>query len=159
MRTGGYRLFFITKRSGVTKQSLPQPLGTRRYATLMRADGYRLFFITKRSGVTKQSPPQTLGTRKIRNAYESGRLPAICYYGVEANYVRLELCSPVGPGNSLVNPHVFITRGKYGGFRINRGLVFGKARHDRKNQRDRHCLRKQTIGTRYFQKPVGPLFA
>ena len=117
------------------------------------------FFYYEVQRSNKAKPSATPWNKEIRNAYESGRLPAICYYGVEANYVRLELCSPVGPGNSLVNPHVFITRGKYGGFRINRGLVFGKARHDRKNQRDRHCLRKQTIGTRYFQKPVGPLFA
>ncbi|MFR3251633.1 MAG: hypothetical protein ACLTQL_11520 [Eisenbergiella sp.] len=41
-------------------QSLPQPHGTKRYATFMRAVCYRRFFITKRSGVTKQKACRNL---------------------------------------------------------------------------------------------------
>ncbi|MFR9029158.1 MAG: hypothetical protein ACLVIV_00895, partial [Acutalibacteraceae bacterium] len=48
------RLFFITKRSGVTKQGLPSSRGSKRYAQLAIAENRRLFFIMRRSGVTKQ---------------------------------------------------------------------------------------------------------
>ena len=55
-------------------QSLPQPHGTKRYATFMRAVCYRRFFITKRSGVTKQSLPQPHGTKRYATF-----MRAVCY--------------------------------------------------------------------------------
>ena len=66
-RWGALRLFafFVTQRSGVTKQSLPQPHGTKRYATFMRAVCYRRFFITKRSGVTRQSQLRSHGVKEM----------------------------------------------------------------------------------------------
>ena len=40
-----YQLPFITQRSGVTKQGLPSPRGTKRYALLTVTGGSRLFSI------------------------------------------------------------------------------------------------------------------
>ena len=46
-------------------QSLPQPHGTKRYATFMRAVCYRRFFITKRSGGTRQSQLRSHGVKEM----------------------------------------------------------------------------------------------
>ena len=51
-RWGALRLFafFVTQRSGVTKQSLPQSLGTKRYVTPTGASGLPAIFLLRRRG-------------------------------------------------------------------------------------------------------------